>query len=107
MIWTRETSSVPDEWTPENPTRGQCAVTALLIRELLGGDLMRTTVKGESHYFNRLPNGTWLDLTLGQFDGDFYDDSPEVRDVAYVLSFPETAHRFGLLRRRALEALDE
>ena len=33
--WSRETSDDPDEWTEENPARGQCAVTSLLVRELL------------------------------------------------------------------------
>jgi hypothetical protein len=45
--WSRETSEDPDEWSPANPSRGQCAVTALVIRELLGGEILIATVRGE------------------------------------------------------------
>lgn len=41
--WGRETSDDPDEWSEENPARGQCAVTALLVRELLGGEILVAT----------------------------------------------------------------
>ncbi len=29
--WTRETSADPENWTPENPARNQCGVTALMV----------------------------------------------------------------------------
>ena len=38
--WGRETSDDPDDWSETNTARGQCAVTALLVRELLGGDIL-------------------------------------------------------------------
>lgn len=37
--WTRGTSFDPERWTPENPSWGQCAVTALVINDLFGGEL--------------------------------------------------------------------
>lgn len=64
-----------DTWHPGNPARGQCGVTALLVREVLGGDLMlgEIHVNGERtgyHYWNRLPDGTEVDLTREQLIGD-------------------------------------
>ncbi len=61
--WCAQTSADPDNWTPENPAWGQCAVTALVIQDLCGGELLRTTVGGISHYLNELEDGRWVDLT--------------------------------------------
>src|SRR6185436_2099938 len=65
------------DWSPENPARGQCGVTALVVQEHLGGDLLLADVANADgsrqgvHYFNRLPDGTEVDLTREQFlDGE-------------------------------------
>jgi hypothetical protein len=60
------------EWSPANPARGQCGVTALVLHDLLGGDLLlaAVTVDGRRtgwHYWNRLAGGTEVDLTREQF----------------------------------------
>lgn len=72
--WGRDTSDDPDEWSPESPTRGQCAVTSIVLRELLGGEIVMADVfgshiPGERHAWNRLPGGVEIDLTLDQFRG--------------------------------------
>lgn len=100
LAWSRETSADPDGWTPENPAYGQCAVTALAVQDELGGELRRAVVNGVSHYWNLLPDGRHLDLTLSQFESPLRyepDAKGESRDRAYVLSFPETAERYELL----------
>ncbi len=60
--WGAETSADPDEWTAENPSRGQCDATAALLRSYLGGeilvaDVVRDGQRLESHAWNRLPSG--------------------------------------------------
>ncbi|GAA3303999.1 NUDIX domain-containing protein [Dactylosporangium vinaceum] len=72
--WGPETCDPIDlaDWHPGNPSRGQCGVTAMVVREVLGGDLLlgRVTSGGTPtghHYWNRLPDGTELDLTRDQF----------------------------------------
>lgn len=102
--WCRETSANPTLWNDDLPMHGQCAVTALVVQDALGGDLLRSTICGVSHYWNRLP---WaygyghLDLTRCQFPADAPLDEPPVeRDREYVLSFPETKARYELLRER-------
>jgi hypothetical protein len=77
--WSLDTCDTHDtnDWHPGNPSRGQCGVSALIIQEILGGDLLVADVlfpSGEPqgvHYWNRLPNGVEWDLTREQFlDGE-------------------------------------
>jgi hypothetical protein len=70
--WGRDTSDDPDEWTPDWSARGQCGVTSLVVRDLLGGEILIAPVigsaqEGEHHAWNRLPSGLELDLTAEQF----------------------------------------
>jgi hypothetical protein len=72
--WSAETCDPADvaEWRPDNPARGQCGVTALVVQDLFGGDLVLAEVhvdgrKVEYHYWNRFGLGLDLDLTREQF----------------------------------------
>jgi hypothetical protein len=98
--WDYDTSSDATNWREDNPAWGQCAVTALVVQDLLGGDLLRGLVNGVSHYWNRLPNGQEIDLTIQQFGTITERQGAIVRERDYVLSFPETAKRYELLRKR-------
>ncbi|MFI6996357.1 hypothetical protein [Nocardia sp. NPDC050175] len=74
--WAADTCS-PDDlaragWQPDNPAWGQCDITALIVNDIFGGDLLLGEVRsaGEQHGFhwwNRLPTGIELDLTRSQF----------------------------------------
>ena len=72
--WGPDTCDPHDlaDWRPDNPARGQCGVTALVVQELLGGDLVLGEVfvdrtKIGHHYWNRLPDGQDVDFTGDQF----------------------------------------
>ncbi|WP_305788245.1 YunG family protein [Symbioplanes lichenis] len=72
--WGRDTCDPHDldDWTPRNPARGQCGVTALVVQDLLGGELVLAEVhvagvKVGHHYWNRLPGGREIDFTADQF----------------------------------------
>ncbi|WBB53791.1 hypothetical protein [Verrucosispora sp. WMMD573] len=72
--WGADTCDPHDlqDWRPDNPARGQCGVTALVVQELLGGDLILGEVFAQDakighHYWNRLPDGQDVDLTADQF----------------------------------------
>lgn len=59
-------------WSPDNPARDQCGVTAMVVNDLLGGELIRgeVHVDGEQtdyHWWNRLGMGVEIDLTREQF----------------------------------------
>lgn len=98
--WSRSTSADPERWSEVNPAWGQCAVTALVVQDHLGGVLLRDEIEGVSHYWNGLPDGTELDLTIEQFG--FVESSPtgEERSRAYVLSFPSTLKRYRQMQQR-------
>ncbi|MGC5053336.1 YunG family protein [Micromonospora sp. DT48] len=72
--WGADTCDPHDvrHWRPDNPARGQCGVTALVVQDLLGGELILGEVfvrddKVGHHYWNRLPDGQQVDLTADQF----------------------------------------
>jgi hypothetical protein len=73
--WSEKTCDPVDlpEWSPENPARGQCAVTALVVQDLLGGELLLGEVHNADgsrqgvHYWNRFAGGVEVDLTREQF----------------------------------------
>lgn len=97
--WTKSTSADPERWSRQNPALGQCAVTALVVQDLFGGDLLRAHVRGVSHYWNRLPSGEEVDLTRQQF-GDIADfPCGELKARGFVLSFPDTVERYLSLSR--------
>ncbi|GAB2908500.1 YunG family protein [Streptomyces mayteni] len=72
--WAHDTCS-PDnqaEWGPDNPAWGHCDVTALVVNDVFGGDLVVGEVYLDGvqhgyHWWNRLPSGVELDLTREQF----------------------------------------
>ncbi|MEU6994663.1 hypothetical protein ABZ953_28900 [Streptomyces sp. NPDC046465] len=99
-----------ETWPPGNPERDQCGVTALVLNDLLGGELMVGEVYagGERtgyHWWNRLASGFEIDLTRGQFlPGE------TVTDGAPVTRPPEIRHcreQYELLRTRVLSRLAE
>ena len=70
--WSLDTADEDDGWTPENPSRGQCDITALVVQDLLGGDILGADVyldgeRIEGHMWNRLASGIDIDLTREQF----------------------------------------
>jgi hypothetical protein len=74
--WGADTRYASDRYMtlgrPGDPARGQCGATALVVQDLLGGDLLVGDVFAGSerlgvHYWNRLDDGELLDLTSGQF----------------------------------------
>ena len=77
--WSEETSNCDLLW-PRSV--GQCEVTSLLIKELLGGKIMKCQSVRENHYYN-LINNKIIDLTSDQYDlgeeplyGESIEESP-------------------------------
>ncbi|MFK4508345.1 hypothetical protein LPJ38_20905 [Bradyrhizobium daqingense] len=62
--WSASTAS---QWTASNPAAGQCNVTALLVQELFGGDLLKTPLPAGDHFYNWI-GGVRYDFTASQFD---------------------------------------
>jgi hypothetical protein len=98
--WSRETSADAANWSEANRAWGQCAVTALIVQDYLGGTLRRGEVGPISHYWNLTPSGDEVDLTRQQFPDGTEIANVTVRTREYVLSHLETARRYQKLARR-------
>ncbi len=129
--WTASTSANPSGWDEDNPSYGQCAVTALLVQDMMGGDIIwRDAViedagekseyfdEGEhiSHYFNEADDEE-IDLTRQQFPDatDYQTDPDAVEDKLdsiegetlreYVLDYEPTVIRYRELKTAVFEDL--
>jgi ADP-ribose pyrophosphatase YjhB (NUDIX family) len=82
-MWTADPVDQPS-WSSTNPARGQCASTALIVQDMLGGQLLIADVDHQDgsrqgvHYWNRLATGMELDLTREQFTGREVIGEPRV-----------------------------
>jgi hypothetical protein len=103
--WSRATSYDSARWCEQNPALGQCAVSALIVQDLLGGQLLVGKVNGIEHYWNLLTDNRELDLTKHQFEHIESFEGPTYADRGYVLSFPNTRRRYRQLRRSVLAHL--
>lgn len=69
--WCKDTAypSCQNEYESNNdPTYGQCAITATIVYDVFGGSIHKIRVNGGgTHYFNRI-NNQYIDLTRDQFD---------------------------------------
>jgi ADP-ribose pyrophosphatase YjhB (NUDIX family) len=89
-LWTADPADHHDrsdvDWSDDDPASGQCASTALIVHDTFGGTLLMAQVRRADgspagfHYFNRLHDGTEIDLTREQFhDGERLVDVAEVK----------------------------
>jgi hypothetical protein len=109
--WDAETCDPVDlPWSTDNPAKGQCGVTALVLNDLLGGDLMSAEVfypdgtRQGWHTWNIFGPGYEVDLTLEQFrEGEVVQPAQRiVRDPGPPRRDPQ---RYQRLRDRVMAAL--
>jgi hypothetical protein len=112
--WAADTCS-PDDvaraaWHPDNPAWGHCDITALVVGDIFGGDLMVGEVHaadGSQHGFhswNVLPTGVQLDLTFEQFrQGQVVTGARVVERPPGPL--PRRREEYALLRERVAARL--
>jgi hypothetical protein len=103
--WTAETAhpAYRDKWSPDNPSVGQCAVTALIVQELLGGDIYSCKVGRSSHFVNII-NDEIYDLTAEQFGGtnniQYVNNSFKPKSRKSLLRNKDVCIRYELLKSR-------
>ena len=108
--WTRESSSDPEIWNSDNPAWGQCAVTALIVNDYLGGEIVWANAilpdgREISPYFNKI-EGIEKDYTKVQFPAGTTIPLgiPKTKEFLstreYILSYPITQQRYELLEKK-------
>ncbi|WP_173264634.1 YunG family protein [Streptomyces pacificus] len=107
----RSTPEFRARWTEDNPARDQCGVTALVLHDLLGGDLLRgeVHVAGERvdyHWWNRLGQGIEIDLTREQFGPEEIVTEGVVIPRPPVTELRRLREEYELLRDLVLDRLD-
>lgn len=106
--WCAETCSARfrEGWTADNPSLGQCTITAALVHEYFGGDVLALPlIGGGMHSFNRI-GGHIVDLACEQFGRDALLDfeNAVTIDARALLSDADKAARCALLRERLMQA---
>ncbi len=115
--WSKETSFTPDEWSVQNPARGQCLASTLVIQDYIGGDIRRYDVEAkdfnETHYCNVLLDGAVLDTTALQYDKPVrltvtpIDLKGYATARARYLADTSTRSKYELLKGRVTKALSQ
>jgi hypothetical protein len=107
--WRLDTCDATDAaiWAPTNPSLGHCAVTALVVHDFFGGELLEAEVFFQNgsrqgfHYWNRLAS-VEVDLTREQFKSHEVVQEPQVIDR--LPEFPWRAEEQYLVFRERVHA---
>ena len=97
-IWDQETSDKSD-WTPAQPSKGQCAVTALLVQDLLDGEIQTVEAEEHNHHFNLIDEQV-VDLTEDQFASPPNHIGRQVLKREQLLADKGTNDRYEMLKSR-------
>ncbi|MGW5788083.1 YunG family protein [Streptomyces sp. NPDC003757] len=112
--WAADTCSPSDlsgiTWTAGNPAWGHCDITALIVHDIFGGELIVGEVHHEQdhhgfHWWNRLPSGAEIDLTREQFQRG--ETVTEARAVERPPGPLRRWDEYLLLRKRVVEHLGQ
>lgn len=99
--WSKETA-YKNEWDKDNPSKNQCAVTAMIVQDIVGGVILCCpTSDGDSHFYNKFDDGSEYDLTEDQFDDKVYPMklNAKVYDRADLENNQDTYKRYKKLSK--------
>lgn len=115
QCWSRTTTHpmFKWKWRKSKPSLGHCYVTALIVQDLFGGELMvgiggqiengKTAGDVLYHVWNRLPNNKQVDLTADQFkDGKVPYPVPGFIGKTTTVGAKRSNPRYKLLKKRML-----
>jgi hypothetical protein len=98
--------SYQKDWTEDNPSYGQCCVTALAMQDLYGGDIYSCKVGNNSHFVNIIDERI-IDKTAEQFGGTdkikYVNGSFRKRSKESLLKNKDVKQRYELLKTRMEE----
>ncbi|PDZ69624.1 hypothetical protein CON30_04280 [Bacillus cereus] len=97
--WSIETSS---KWRSENPAKGQCGVTALVVQDIYGGEIKKTKIGEEWHFYNCI-DGERFDFTETQFNENLnYLDMESNREEALA---DTNEKQYSILKEKIMKEL--
>lgn len=105
-VWCAETCAprMRESWSVENPTLGQCSITAFLVQDIFGGKVYGIPREGGSFHCYNDVDGCVFDLTSEQFGEEklCYEGNPEQQRQVHFAK-KEKLQRYELLRERLKE----
>lgn len=109
-IWCEDTCAprLREEWSKDNPTLGQCSITAFLAQDIFGGEVYGVPREGGNFHCYNVIGDVIFDLTSEQFKGeelDYSDNPKQLRKVHF--SKEEKKLRYESLRAMLFKKQDE
>ncbi|HWI47904.1 MAG TPA: hypothetical protein VNU45_06725 [Rummeliibacillus sp.] len=99
--WSLASSS---KWHIDNPAKGQCGVTALVVNDLLGGQIFKTTLSEGWHFYNVIDHKRY-DFTASQFSKPIiYEDIPSDRSEALM---DTNEKQYAYLKQNVFESISQ
>jgi hypothetical protein len=103
-VASAETAFDPEAYDAnKSRLHGHCGAVSSMLQNIFGGDIMTGKVQGDTHYWNRLPDGVEVDLTSCQFGGDGYTPLVKGRKVKPRMSVQPRFLQFADLVRSKLK----
>lgn len=107
-IWCRETCAprMQADWTKDNPTLGQCSITAFLAQDIFGGEVYGILRKGGNYHCYNVIGDCVFDLTSEQFGDEVlcYENNP-IQKREDHFSKEEKRLRYEFIKSRLEEKL--
>lgn len=107
-IWCADTCAprMRDEWSVNNPTLGQCSITAFLMQDLFGGKVYGILRPGGNYHCFNVVDGCVFDLTSEQFGDEVlnYSDCPEQSRETHFAK-EEKRLRYEYLRAQLIQRI--
>lgn len=88
-LWSADTCAprMREKWNTDNPTLGQCSITAFLAQDIFGGEVYGILRPGGNYHCYNVIGDIVFDLTSEQFGEEklCYEDNPEqFREVHFA-----------------------
>ena len=100
-VWCRYTCAprLREQWSVENPTLGQCSVTAFLAQDIFGGKVYGVLRPGGNYHCYNVVGDVVFDLTSEQFGDEklsYVNNCEQLREVHFAKT--EKLERYEYLR---------
>ncbi len=103
--WSDETCPprMRHKWTKDNPSLGQCSITAFIVQDYFGGEVYGILRNGGNYHCYNVINGYIFDLTSEQFGDEILNYSGDfLQNREIHFADEEKRHRYELLKKNLL-----